>query len=127
MKTNLTKAFFFLFSVALMFTSCEDEDSGSGNYIIGVSNASDNTIQMQVLLDGESKGIFFVKAGQQGNYGSLCNDLVYAATLDNVLVLNYVSSGSHKLVLKNYDTGFVYTNKEFDMEGDCIAQQFNLD
>jgi len=127
MKTNSIKRLFFVLLMPVLISSCETEDSGTGNYVIGVSNASSKTIQMQIILDGESQGVFFVKAGQQGNYGSLCNDLVYAATLDNVRVLTYVAAGSHTLKLKDYDSGKVYWDISFKLEGDqCGAQQFNL-
>ncbi len=111
----------------MLISSCEEEGTGSGNYIIGVSNASNKTIQMEVVLDGQSQGIFFVKAGQQGNYSSLCGDLVYAANLDNVRILTYVSSGKHNLKLQDFDTKFVFIEKTIEMKGDdCISQQFNL-
>jgi hypothetical protein len=112
---------------AILGLSCEKDSSGSGNYIIGVSNSTNKNIQMEVILDGASQGVFIVKATQQGNYSSLCNDLVYAARLDNVRILNYVSSGSHTLKLRDFDSKHVYIEKNFEMKADdCISQQFNL-
>ena len=107
--------------------SCEKDGSGTGNYIIGVSNASSKSFQMEILLDGTSQGVFIVKASQQGNYSSLCNDLVRAAGLDNVRILNYVSSGSHTIVLRDFDTKRVLMEKKFEMKADdCVSQQLNL-
>lgn len=128
MKIKVLKHFVFGSLLFLLASSCEKDGDGSGNYIIGVSNASSKSIQMEILLDGTSKGVFIVKATQQGNYSSLCSDLVRAATLDNVHILNYVPSGSHTLKLRNFDTKHVYIEKKFDMKSDdCISQQFNLD
>lgn len=124
-KLNLINGLFLAFLV--LFSSCEKEGDGHGNYIIGISNSTSQNYSVSVTLDGESKGSFIVKATQQGNYSSLCNDLVYAARLDNVLILNYVPSGNHKLVLKESSTGQVMATKEFKMKADdCISQQFNL-
>ena len=110
----------------ILLSSCEKE-SGTGNYIIGISNSTQKNYSVSVSLDGENKGSFIVKATQQGNYSSLCDDLVHAAQLDNVLVLTYVPSGSHKLVLKESSTGQIMATKEFELKADgCISQQFNL-
>ena len=128
MKPTILASFAFVALLLLFVSSCEKEGEGSGNYIIGVSNASNKNIQMEVILDGTSQGVFIVKATQQGNYSSLCNDLVRAATLDNVRILNYVSSGSHTLKLRNFDTKHVYIEKKFEMKADdCMSNQFNLD
>ncbi|PRZ23308.1 hypothetical protein [Flavobacterium granuli] len=127
MKTNLIKRLLFVLLIPILISSCEADTSGYGNYIIGVSNASSKKIQMEVVLDGQSQGIFFVMAGQQGNYSSLCNDLVHAANLDNVRILTFVSSGKHKLKLQDFDTKFVFIETTFEMKADdCISQQFNL-
>lgn len=128
MKPTILASFVFAALLLLFVSSCEKEGEGSGNYIIGVSNASNKNIQMEVILDGTSQGVFIVKATQQGNYSSLCNDLVRAATLDNVRILNYVSAGSHTLKLRNFDTKHVYIEKKFEMKADdCMSNQFNLD
>ncbi|MNL25126.1 hypothetical protein D3C87_1465970 [compost metagenome] len=127
MKTKkLRNYLLFIPLFSLLLSSCEKE-SGTGNYIIGISNSTQKNYSISVSLDGENKGSFIVKATQQGNYASLCNDLVHAAQLDNVLVLNYVPSGSHKLVLKESSTGQVMATKDFELKADgCISQQFNL-
>lgn len=83
---------------------------------------------MQVILDEDAKGIFFVEPNQQGNYSALCDDLVNSANLRNVFILTFVSSVSHTLKLKDYETGQIFIQKKFNMKAeDCISQQFNLD
>lgn len=114
--------------ISLIFLSCEvEKESGYGDYIIGVSNASTKNILIQVLLDDVNKGSFVVLANQQGNYSNLCSNKVHAATLDNVLILNYVSSGSHNIKLKDESRNHVYFNHSFEMNaGGCGAQQYNI-
>jgi hypothetical protein len=126
MKTSILTKVILFFTLSILFISCEEEGSGSGNYIIGVSNSTSKNYSISVTLDGVNQGSFIVKATQQGNYSSLCGDLVHAATLDNVLILNYVSSGDHTLVLKDSSTGFVFITDKFKMKGDCISQQYNF-
>jgi hypothetical protein len=122
MKTK----YFIPFAFFLIFFSCEEE-SGYGDYIIGVSNASNNNILIQVLLDDVNQGSFVVLANNQGNYSNLCNDKVYAATLNNVKTLNYVSSGNHNIKLKDESRNHIYFDHSFDMSaGGCGAQQYNI-
>jgi hypothetical protein len=126
-QKSVKRSLFILVAIIfIVFVSCEKE-SGYGNYIIGISNSTPTTYNLEVFLDGTSKGTFFAMASQTGNYTDLCGDLVYAANLDNVYILTYVPSGTHTLELKHVSSGNVASTVDFTMAVDgCISQQFNF-
>ena len=127
MKTTLIKRLLFLLLVPLFISSCEEDESGHGNYAIWVSNPTQKSYSVQVLLDGQNQGSFVVKAEVWGNLSRICNDLVSNAGRQNVMILNYVSAGTHKLTLKDNGTGKILFTAEFKMKADgCISQQFEL-
>lgn len=127
MKSKFNQGMMLILTLAIFAGCTKTEKSGYGNYIIGVSNSSSKGYNIQVFLDGSSKGSFNVIATQTGNYTALCGDLVHASTLDNVFILTLVPNGKHTVELKDLSTGFVYSSSDFTMEVDgCISQQFNF-
>ena len=122
------KKFLVAVSILMIFGSCEiPEESGYGNYIIGISNSTPKNFLLEVYLDGVFSGSFVVKASQQGNYTHLCGDLVYAANLDNVFILTLVSSGQHTVELKYSPSKAEAYTGHFKMTADgCISQELDL-
>ena len=133
MKTikPITSIKFLIILLASFFNlSCEKEETGGyGNYIIGISNSTSKRYHLNVIMDGETQGGFFVEATQTGNYSSgLCSDLVRTVNLDNVKVLTLVPTGKHKIVIKDYTTGKVMVSEyEITMKADgCFSQQIEF-
>jgi hypothetical protein len=112
----------------IVFSACDETESGYGTYTIGVSNSKGNNYNLAVYLDGASKGSFIVKAYQQGNYLGRCSDLVHTATLDNVYIISYVSAGKHSMELKDVSkNNAVVATGSFTMKADgCISQQIDF-
>ena len=114
--------------VSSFLASCEKDESGYGNYILGINNTSGTSQHVGVYVDGEMKGSVVALTGVNG-YGT-CGDLVLSAQKENVVVVTYVPAGKHKVEIRDFGTFGpvkVFSSGEFTMKGDgCVTQQADL-
>jgi hypothetical protein len=112
----------------LPFLSCEKEgETGTGNYIMGVTNNRSKTYNAEVLLDGKFQTAFVIKALTNGASSGKCSDLVGAVNATNVIVLNLVTIGKHTVTLRDESTKLEIISGSFDMtDARCTTQQVTL-
>lgn len=119
----MVKLALYSFAVFLLLTSCKKE--GYGDLVVSVSNSTSSSYSVGVWIDGSNKGSFVVLANQEGNYSGLCSDQMYAASLQNVRVLNYIPSGKHKIELINDANNEVMSSMSIDLSVDgCSNAMF---
>ena len=108
--------------------SCEKDESGYGNYILGINNESATSQHVGIYIDGEMKGSVVALSGVNG-YGT-CGDLVLSAQKQNVVVATQIPAGKHKVEIRDFGVFGpvkVFSSGEFTMKGDgCVTQQADL-
>ena len=123
-----TKVFFFA-AISLFFLSCEEEEeSGYGDLALIFNNSRTTREAITIYLDDAIKApIFFVQPQQSYSTSIACDDKAYAASLDNIIFLNYVSSGSHTIKIEDYTTKRVLWEHDITMKANgCGAQPYQF-
>jgi hypothetical protein len=119
---------FILIIISLLFFSCEEDGSGYGTFALVFNNSRNTREVVTIYLDGEIKSTTFFIQPQQSHSSSIaCEDRAYAASLDNILFLTYVSAGKHQIKIEDYATKRVLWEHDFAIQSDdCGAQPYQL-
>jgi len=127
-QTVFMKKLLTVLTASFFLASCEKDESGYGNYIIGINNTSGTSYHVGIYIDGEMKGSVVALSGVNG-YGS-CGDPVLSAQKENVVVATYVPAGKHKVEIRDFGVFGpvkVFSSGEFTMKADgCVTQQADL-
>jgi hypothetical protein len=115
---------FFSVLCSFFLFSCEKE-TGYGDFIISISNTSNDRVQLIPRIDGKDQGILIIQPNYSPSWSvtSPCSDKITAAQLENVRIFNYVASGKHTFELLDYTTGHAYYSFDFEIRGSNCTYQ----
>lgn len=126
---RVSRQLFLGLAVSVCFLSCEkdEETIGQGNYIYAINNLTNASHVYNIYLDNEFKGKIIAESGMIAPANGLCDDMVYAKTHKNVIVIKDVTDGAHTLKIENATTLKMLHTENFTMTKDgCMCQPYTM-